>query len=84
VPPAGQFVLIKDRAGNGAQFIASPLNLGVFSATHAERGFAAIMMIQRSVRMNSLDGFQNTAAISPIRRVDHNAVIHFTDDGAVR
>jgi hypothetical protein len=84
VPPAGQFVLIKDRAGTGAQFIATPLNLSAFSATHGERSFPAIMTIQRSVRMNSLDGFQNAAAISPIRRVDHNAVIHFTDDGAVR
>jgi hypothetical protein len=43
VPPAGQLILIKDKAGTGAQFIASPLNLGALSATHHARGFHAII-----------------------------------------
>jgi hypothetical protein len=84
VPPAGQPILIKDKAGTGAQFIVSPLNLGGFSATHDARGFPAIIYDPAILWMNDLDGFQIRAAISPIRRVDHNAVIHFTDDGAVR
>jgi hypothetical protein len=84
VPPAGQLVLIKDGADTAAQFIGAPLNLSAFSATNDARGFTAIIYDPATFRMNNLDGFQNGAAISPMRRVDHNAVIHFTEDGAVR
>jgi hypothetical protein len=84
VPSAGQFVLMKDRTATAAQFIVSPLNLGAVPATNAERASWQSLLFDDSVPKNSLDGFQNVAAISPIRQVDHNAAIHFTRDGAVR
>lgn len=59
LPPAGHVILIKNRADTAAQFIASPLNLKAFSATNAQRGFPAIIAMQRYGSDEQLRWFPN-------------------------